>query len=585
MGVINVITRKDAQAHGAHFSSNVSLGTAQHWARLADSTKSADFSALYKGEDFRVSVTGRFNFGVVDPSLEQRFEWLNNRYSTDRALWGGFVDYPGVAGTFRSPTEQQAVDARLFVGGTEVAAQLFRMEDGSGLNYPADKLQSRALYTMVERDLYLRHTQQVGTSLTSTSLVRYRESNVDPPTTDVERTPAGQITFQYWQSTNWAFSLNQDFGLAAGHDLFAEEDALSLNFGFSLERRDLQKAYSISGGDTYWDPAVPLDAGTNGPFPWPSPISAQDDLQNHSQVDAVGGYLLSKYRFLKSHSIDLGLRLDYDAFLGELDPTFRGGYVGQFLDNNALTVKLLYGQAVQEPTWRELFGAWNGTGANPGLRSERSQTLEADLGYSLDWLALYGDAYWVQYKDAIISTTTSGQNIGKRRVVGADLNATAILPLPGVRQLRAWAYYSLYVYAKQSAPVGGQMVPIGDLAKHKLWLGATLELNSVVAVTALARCASARTTVVTNPVGTVPAYCDVDANLLLRDVFSEGLSLSVKVTNLLDTSYDQPGIAEADSGITPGKWNGGTWSGSQGYYNSLLPQPGRAIMIGLGLDL
>lgn len=584
MGVINVITRKDAQAHGAHFSSSVSLGTPQHWARLVDSTKSADFNALYKGEDFRVSVTGRFDFGVLDPSLQDRFEWLKSRYSTDRALWGGFVDFPGVAGSFRSPSETQAVDARLFVGGTEIAAQMFRMVNGSGLDYPADKLQSRALYTLLERDLYLRHTQQVGDTLTSTSLVRYRESNVDPPTTDVERTVGGQITFQYWQSTNWSFSAHQDFALAAGHDLFAEEDALTLNFGFSLERRNLQRAYTVEGGDLYWDPSVPLDDPA-GPYPWPKPIGPQDDLENHSQVDALGGYLLSKYRFLRNHSIDLGLRLDYDAFLGELNPTFRGGYVGQFLDANALTVKLLYGQAVQEPTWRELFGAWNGTGANPGLRSERSQTLELDLGYGLDWLALYGDAYWVQYKDAIISTTTSGQNIGKRRVLGADLSATAILPLPGVRQLRAWAYYSIYFYAKQSALTGSGMVPIGDLAKHKLWLGATLELNSVVALTALGRCASARNTVATNPLGKVAAYCDVDANLLLRDLFTEGVSLSFKVTNLLDTAYDHPGIAEADSGDTPGKWNGSVWEGSQGYYNSLLPQPGRAFMLSLGLSL
>jgi outer membrane cobalamin receptor len=328
---------------------------------------------------------------------------------------------------------------------------------------------------------------------------------------------------------------------------------------------------------------VPL-SGNGGPgFVFPQPLSGDDDLQNRSQVDVVGTYLLSKYQFLKDHAVDLGLRADYNSLLDEFDLTFRGGYVGKFIDK--LTVKLLYGQAVQEPTMRELFGAWNGTGANPGLRSEHSQTLETDVGYNLDWLALYGDAYYVLYRDAIISTTSSGQNIGQRRVAGADLSATAIIPVPNVRQLRVWAYLSDYFLARESAATGGGMTPIGDLAKYRIWAGATLDLNPVVSITGLGRCATTRHPVSTNPLGPIAGYCTVDANVLLRDLFTDGLSLSLRVTNLLDAQYDEPGIAEADSGNTPGKWNGATWVGSNGYYNSLLPQPGRQFMLQLTLAL
>jgi outer membrane receptor for ferrienterochelin and colicins len=619
MGVINVITIKDYKRAGPHARTHLFVQAPQDGIFSDALRKGADLSIFFKGDDFRISVTGRLDFGVLDPALADRFEWTKEQYSSDRRLWGDFVDFETIAGGFRSPSEKQAVDARLFVGDTEIAAQMFRLHNGAGMLYAADRIQNRQLFTRTERGVYIRHRQEFSSKFHSTTLLRYRQSNIDTPSTQVERiepqppdtsysmgptgpmlepqtvldgsgassscvdVPAPCIRYQYWQSTNFAYTLQQDFNVDGGKDFFITDDLLLFDFGLQYERRDLERAYVRSGGD--WDPARPFDS--DPPYRFPQPLEAEENVHNRNQLDVVGGYFQAKYLLPENlHSFTVGLRLDYNAFLEEIQPTFRGGYVGHFFD--VFRLKVLYGQAVQEPTWRELFGAWNGTGSNPGLSSERSQTLELRLGYVLDWLFVEGSVYAVDYLGAILSTGSSGQNVGKRLVIGADLGATALIPLPGLRQLRLWGYYSPYFYAKQT-PVGGTeddpSVDIGDLAAHKLMVGGTIDVSHVFSATLLARCIGPRSTVSSNPVGSVDGYCTADVNFLFRNLLNDRVFISARVTNILDSHYYHPGIREADSGSAPGKFIGDDWVGSAGYFNSLLPQPGRAFTLQAGLEI
>ena len=71
----------------------------------------------------------------------------------------------------------------------------------------------------------------------------------------------------------------------------------------------------------------------------------------------------------------------------------------------------------------------------------------------------------------------------------------------------------------------------------------------------------------------------------VADVYRDGLSLTLRVDNVLDERYSHPGIRTADSGNTPGAWTApGVWDGSDGWYSSRLPQPGRRLLLTLGLD-
>jgi hypothetical protein len=83
-------------------------------------------------------------------------------------------------------------------------------------------------------------------------------------------------------------------------------------------------------------------------------------------------------------------------------------------------------------------------------------------------------------------------------------------------------------------------------------------------------------TVATNPVGTVEAFATFDTNLEYRDIAGSGIGFSLAGQNLGDARYFHPGVNEASAGITPGT--------SQGYFSSLLPQPGRTILLSMWFD-
>jgi hypothetical protein len=91
--------------------------------------------------------------------------------------------------------------------------------------------------------------------------------------------------------------------------------------------------------------------------------------------------------------------------------------------------------------------------------------------------------------------------------------------------------------------------------------------------------------VLTNPIREVRGYLVFDANIQAANLGGWPLTLALQCDNLLGTHYSHPGIRTADGGTGAGSWDGDTWNGSQGWYNSRLPQPGRRVMLTLGLDL
>jgi hypothetical protein len=122
---------------------------------------------------------------------------------------------------------------------------------------------------------------------------------------------------------------------------------------------------------------------------------------------------------------------------------------------------------------------------------------------------------------------------------------------------------------------------LGDIATDKVHLNATY-VDGPLMSSLLSRCIGARTTVPTNPIPEIPAYCTVDTNVMLRNLPFQGLGYGLRVLNVLDTQYAHAGIGRADAGAGPGSFlpNGG-YVGSLGMDSSLMPQPRRTIMLTL----
>ncbi len=550
MGVINLITRK-AKADGASVRGKLTQGSF--------GTKIADISATYRSGDVMFSLAARSDKGNVDQGAAEGYEYTKAKYYSNPGLWGSLLNDPSLAGSARSEHQHHAVDARLYWGDTEFGVQQLWISSGYGTAYAADESQSIGLWTRPETSVYVRQPFTLGDRVTSTMLVRFRRSDVDKDSFDVESAygfgSGSSAVVTHYEVLDSSLAYTQDFEFKASENL-------SFNAGLKYEQKTLQKAYETAQGG-----ALPNDSLGDA---------------NHFSVSDRGVYLQGRWRLDPSNQVHLGLRSDTNSIYGTAN-TLRGGYVGTF---GNWSLKALYGQAYQEPTARLLYGATSGTGANANLRPETSNTTELSASYTQQSLGLSLDVYRVKNAGKIQKLNGEVVNSGDQDIVGADLGAHWIVPVAFARQWKVWAYYSHYFKADDITPglSGDVTTRSGDLADNKVWLGSTLAWNRNFSGTILARIIGTRPTVLSNPVGEVGGYGTLDLILNAKDLWVDGLGISLRAANLTDKTYFQPGLRDAGAGTVPGRFNtAGVWTGSGSYYNSLLPQPGRSVDLSLTL--
>lgn len=574
VGVINVITRKDAAEDGHHLDSRISAGSFN--------TRVADFQYLYKAGDWRASVAGRFDDGDIDTGQSDSYEWTRPEYQQDSSLWGAFTNRSGFNGN-GSPHHNRSLDLRLFHGETELAVQYFTLNTHFGNVYPGDRILRLSAWNEPELSIYLRTPVRFGTKWSGTALFRYRESGVDTDSNDLDSfdgtDPDTGETVRLVRLSRWAA---QNSSWAANLDMeYRHSERLSLLTGVKAEAKDLQKAYRITFG-----PSIPADQLLQ-PDDYPDPPRPDFDSIPNNRINTLdmGVYALAKFNagswwgWGENHALLAGVRYDDNSEYGTTR-TLRGGYV---LSRAPWTAKLLYGEAFNEPAPRELYGGWTGSGSNPSLKPETANTLEASLNFQQDAYSITVSAYRLHSDNNITTFSGGASNLGDRNIRGIDAHFNARLPI-GERAWTFWAYYS-YIKADESVPLTiDELIsqPVGDTSPDKLHIGLTWPVTETFSATLRGRYIGARDTVVTNPIGKVSSFATFDLTLLKQQWPRPGLGWSLSVLNLANRTYFHPGLREGDAGTSPGlRDSNGVWHGSAGFFNSLLPQQGRSLFLSL----
>ena len=634
MGVINVVTQNDREADGTEARVRVTGGNFD--ARVADMTM------LYKRDDFRLRVSGMLNHGDMDVGSLSSYEWTNPNYLSDPTLWYACLENQHICGEVTSPRKNRALTLSLYLGDFEVGAHYYRVGDMYGTNYAFDKMQPQGIWVEEDYLVYMRNNTKLTEKLTSQSLLKYRRSDVPNESNSIERWGDDQVHFGIWQSLNDSWTAEQSFAAEFG-------DNFLVKTGLKYEMRYYQKAYDLPYGE-----ALGPEADLTEAF---YPDVPTDVYQSNNRVTWVdqGAYVQTRYnlrdvlRSDESHYLNLGMRYDRNSFFaGQEDEsgnpkggnwTFRAGYVGHAGD---LTAKLLFGQAIQEPSPRQLYGGWGGSGSDPNLQPEKSRTLEVFVGYVDAQLGLGLNPYVNWLSHVIRNPRQEPENTGESTVFGLDVHANTLLDLGGGHDLKLWGFYSWLDAREDNFQRDGELAgtrDVGDLADHKLFFGVTgRTLERKLVMTLRGRYIGARKVVAGNPIGwrlestdadgnvvyddetdasyvgslyepcgegespacpdgtgygdgKVDAYLTLDLSLVWRDFLSgayegaQGVSLGVHVKNLLDTQYFHPGTRAANSGLTAGaRADDGSWQGSRGWSNSLLPQPGRQILMTLQVE-
>lgn len=554
MGVINIISRKVEPGKG--FTARGKLTAGSFDSRIADVFVTQSLGKA------TFSLAARSDKGEMDKNAAERYEYTKSKYYADSTLWGSNVvnnaDYGGSAS---SEHQHSAVDARLSWGKTEFGYQQLIISSGYGTAYSADQSQSIGLWVRPEYSVFVRHTEDLSDKVSATTMVRYRRSDLDSSSYDLESAyswgyPNGQTEFTYYEVVDSSMTFSQDFEYKAS-------SSLTINAGAKFEDKTLQKGYLQPGT---------VISATSGTLP-ERPNGSLSDT-NHFNSENRGIYVQGRYKIMEGQQINLGVRDDHNSLYGTAN-TIRGGYVGSF---GSWGFKALYGQAYQEPTGRLLFGATSGTGSNSSLRPERSNTAELSGSYTARTFSVNLSLYQVNNSGKIQKLSGKVVNSGNQEVTGADLGFQWLLPVTSLRQWKVWGYYSRYFKADDIAftPDGTVTTRSGDLSDNKFWLGTTVSVNSKVSATLLGRFIGTRPTVLSNPVREVDSYGSLDLSVNAKDFWIKGLGASLRLANMLDKAYFQPGLRSAAAGTAPG--------GSNDYYNSLLPQPGRAVQVSVNFN-
>ncbi|WP_372765915.1 TonB-dependent receptor plug domain-containing protein [Pseudoalteromonas sp.] len=595
MGVVNVITRKPQQS-GASFTANTRSSI--------NGDINFDMSYAYQGDLFSTRFSMHYeDFDVADRIDNNANYWLQDQHYNSE-LWGEFVDSSNVmSNQFSSKTKRLGFEAYVSLGDIELSSFYLLEQNGYGATYPSDRLPASGKWPIYQYGATLKYTKKISAQLESRSRFHAQSDGVKGDGYDVEAwnvTNTSAITqniggillapnesarmtyFQYWLTKNHAFSFNQDLD-------YQLNDKVKFLTGVKYDYQDLQRSYVLSGGEPI-SPLAPLPT-----LPNPASGAYRDDSNRETWRD-FGFYLQGEYKYRQSHMLSGGLRYDNNNIYGG-ETTLRGAYI---YNHQKWNLKLMYGEAYHEPTPRNLYGAWSGLGADPNLSPERSRTIESSIAYQGHNYQHLLSLYHIKNTDSIVTTLGGAENIGARNVTGIDYHFVKSLEDTdyGAWQVNLYATHYLQldedvIDVIKQTPTG--TASIGDIATSKLWLILNWHANDYVNINLKTRLVDKRKTIDSNPLDEIPGYGVTDLALQFSLPKLDKVEFSLRVTNLFDKEYYHPGIRDADANdplvnaalfddIGFDQDNPKAWSGSQGWYNSRLPQAERRIVLGLTVN-
>ncbi|BBN80917.1 hypothetical protein PA25_09020 [Pseudoalteromonas sp. A25] len=601
LGIVNIITKKgkDLEQDGSDFTMQ---------AQLADfNSKGLDMSAQGKYERWSYWLSAKA-FESDGPQLDDMASWgfVDEKYLSDKGIWGPVLTHghDGVPyGRYVSKDRESGVFGEVSLDNFTLGLNHWITHNGYGVQFSFDRGQPNAAWSRKTTMYYLEHQNTLQNGIGIKSFVSFRKEQrygdwaEASPDEQSERAKLSYVTISDWNSRSSSFKARQDYE-------YQYSDVLHYALGLKYERKELTKAYEICG---YWasafcslerdDELGPYGLGKGVYYStdqsMPVSLGGLGDMPDSNLINTTdrGAYFRATLQE-DDWSLSGAVRWDNNSIYGTfVKPRFAATY--DYDESN--TVKLIYATAFQEPAPIQLYGGWNGRNANPNLLPEEVRDL------SLIWMyqrgALFSDlsAFYSKYKNVI---KEEADNAGKRDVKGVEWRVKYEMDNHwfDAAQISSYFNYSYtdvtsYIYydhqrarwvgngsaacEQDDSLCGDYRVALGDIAPHKLNVGANIPVSQKWSINARVNYISSRQLYLRNPLRDegikLGDYLTTNLSVVWR---SGKLSAHIKVNNVFDSQIYHPGVGTADSGSTFTD-DGGNLLRTQGFYNSVLPQVGR----------
>ncbi|MCB1144820.1 MAG: TonB-dependent receptor [Leptospiraceae bacterium] len=650
-GMINIITKTAKDNGGKSFSGRSSFmyGTGPNW--------TVDGGATSQIGDFGIAVAARTTQGEDENNNVKGKGFHSPYYLRNPNIWGPALYY-GDMGKPYGTYHDSVNDWGTILSGTyktlKVGANISNKDESYGGHYPGDKSQVNSYWSKRLVNVYLENTVDITSKLTFYSMLTFRDTSTYGTWAEADGyslSKPSYVSLTRWQNANSSILTYQNFE-------YRVNDNLKVLGGLKYESKKLTKYYDIPGywwGSTYFSSVDYLNPNVNKGidkdplFPnggysvylstdpimlrGPSPRKKMPD-ENTIGTNDRGGFLLTiidwgKFRFSP------GIRYDENSIYGRaMNPRITGIY--KIRPQTA--VKLLYGEAFNEPPPLLLYGGFSGRVSDQNLKPEKEKSTELILMNQGKQISNEASFYYSRYENVI---KESAQNAGRRRIYGIEYKfrwnfnnfisnsspisfytyytyTAALSDIYYDHNLGEWKegvtplgnYEFLLQGDKVSGPFGSyhnglaSMIPrqrkytnLGDIPPHKINIGINLPIKEDFIINLRGNYVSGRELYSRNVLSNTDPLPDTDTETVLRRivqhedrklspyiVFDTGFTFNfkeygyftLKILNLFNEYYVHPGVGNA---------NGGTYyyNRSGGYDSSLLPQPGRSYMFNLTL--
>ncbi len=591
LGVINIITSETRADDPDVPAVVVQSAHGSHGTGLVDASLAADLGPVAANVGLRW-------FASDEPGLGDYPEWgfATRERLDDRAAWGAVLDegHGGISyGDYADRSTDRGLSGLLRWKGLELGVNHAYSDEGYGLQYAFDRVQPNQSWRKRQDLAYLRIREDAGENVALQTQLSVRTSRTwggwveAVPDWAPGRADSSYLSISDWNSSSSGWKLQQTAQWRLGDDV-------TLAGGAHFERKALNKAYDVC---SYWQGSVCLghDESDLGPYGLGHGIFHSRDPAALRGAGALDHAPASNREITR----------DIGAFVeGTWNPGDLYAYVSARIDDNSrfgtfikprlavaydtgekTTVKLIYGEAYQEPAARQLYGSWSGRQANPDMRPEEVRNYEAVLIHRQEhwWhdLSLFRAEYTNMIREDAV-------NSGELEVMGAEYRGRIEIANPlAAAPVQAYLYYtfaesrSSESYDFASGLWVEREAAQGDIAPHKVQAGVNLPLPRGLNLNVRANWTAERDLFLRNPLRgqgrRLPAATVVDLHLFHRRA---GTTLGLKVRNVFDKGYFHPGAGQASSGdtFTDGA---GVPLRSQGFPNSLVPQPGRSVLLSL----